>query len=101
MKLYLQENKILIKIYDLIGKYHNLNVTELSKKLQEEYGNLARFPGVFGQRDMLFTFNADDVAKIFRTEGKYPTRRGLDTLEYFRKTYKKDWFEKGSGLVPT
>lgn len=91
----------LLNSFKSTGKYQNLNVTELSIKLKEEYGNLAKFPGIFGQRDMLFTFDANDVEKIFRTEGKFPARRGLDTLEYFRKTYKQDWFEKGAGLVPT
>lgn len=69
--------------------------------MREEYGKLAKFPGLFGQPDMIFTFEPNDVEKIFRNEGKYPARRGLDSLEYFRGTYRKDWFEKGAGLVPT
>lgn len=74
---------------------------DLSLKLQEEYGNLAKFPGMFGQGDMVFTFDPIEIEKIFRNEGKFPIRRGLDTLVYFRGTHRKDWFEKGAGLVPT
>lgn len=50
---------------------------------------------------MIFTFDPNDIEKVYRTEGKFPIRRGLDTLEYFRGTYRKDWFAKGAGLVPT
>lgn len=31
------------------GKYSKLNVLDLSKKMFDEYGPLARFPGLFGQ----------------------------------------------------
>lgn len=83
------------------GKYYKMNAVDLSIKLQNEYGVLAKFPGLFGQRDMIFTFDPNDIEKVFRHEGKFPVRRGLDTLEYFRQTYRRDWFEKGAGLVPT
>lgn len=83
------------------GKYHKLNVVELSNKMNAEYGEIAKFPGLFGQRDMIFTFDPNDVEKVFRHEGKFPIRRGLDTLDYFRGTYRKEWFEKGAGLVQT
>lgn len=78
-----------------------MTVVDLSNKLRDEYGSLAKFPGLFKQRDMIFTFDPNDVETIFRNEGKFPMRRGLDTLEYFRGTMKKDWFEKGTGLVPS
>lgn len=83
------------------GKYATLTVVNLSNKLQEEFGDLVKFPGLFGQREMLFTFDANDVEKIFRNESKFPVRRGLDTLEYFRTVHRGDWFEKGTGLVPS
>lgn len=83
------------------GKYHNVNMIDLSNKMNEEYGDIAKFPGMFGQRDIIFNFDPNDVEKVFRHEGKFPKRRGLDTLEYFRGTYRKDWFEKGAGLVQT
>jgi cytochrome P450 family 12 len=69
--------------------------------MYEEYGDLVKFGGVFGQRDMMFTFDPNDIERIYRSEGKFPKRHGLDTLEYFRGTYRRDWFEKGTGLVPS
>lgn len=76
------------------GKYQKLNIIELTQRIQKDYGNLAKFPGILGQKDMIFTFHPNDIETIFRTEGKYPARKGLDTLEYFRGVHRKDWFEK-------
>ncbi|CRL02886.1 CLUMA_CG015847, isoform A [Clunio marinus] len=84
------------------GKYNNLNIIEMSLKMQEEYGNFVKFPGLFGQRDLIFTLDPNDIETIFRHEGKFPIRRGLDTLEYYREVYRREWFGKGNtGLVPS
>jgi cytochrome P450 family 12 len=69
--------------------------------VQNDYGEIAKLPGFLGKRDMVFLFDPKDIETTFRNEGKYPVRRGLETLEYFRGVYKKEWFEKGAGLVPT
>lgn len=91
----------LIRAFAPGGKYHNLNSMDLMTRLLNDYGEIAKLPGFSGKRDMVFLFDPNDFETIFRTEGKYPVRRGLDTLEYFRGTYRKDWFEKSAGLVPT
>ena len=90
-----------IKAFAPGGKYAKLNSIELMTIMQEDYGQIAKFTGFLGKRDIIFLFDPNDFELVFRTEGKYPVRRGLETLEYFRETYKKDWFKKGAGLVPT
>lgn len=90
----------MIKHFGPGGKYNNLNAIELMSTFQKDYGQIAKLPGFFGKRDLLFLFDPNDFELVFRTEGKYPVRRGLDTLEYFRSVYRKDWFEKNIGLVP-
>lgn len=87
--------------YCFLGKYQKLNIIQLSKVLQQEFGDLTKFPGIFGQKNMIFTFDPNDIETVFRTEGKHPTRTGLDTLEYFRGVHRKEWFAKGTGLVPS
>lgn len=91
----------LIRAFAPGGKYYNLNATDLMTKVLDDYGEIAKLPGFSGKRDMVFLFDPNDFETVFRTEGKYPVRRGLETLEYFRGVYRKDWFEKGAGLVPT
>lgn len=62
-------------------------------------GKIAKLPGIFGQKDVVFSFDENDVEKIFRNEGRLPVRRGLDSLEYYRKVHRPDLFKTG-GLVP-
>lgn len=71
----------------------------MQKLLQDEYGDLTKLPGLFGKRDILITFNPENAEKVFRTEGKWPVRRGLDTFEYYRKNYRADIFKDMGGLV--
>lgn len=91
----------LIRAFIPGGKYYKLNAMDLMTKLLNDYGEIAKLPGFSGKRDTIFLFDPNDFERVFRTEGKYPVRKGLETLEYFRGTYRKDWFEKGAGLVPT
>jgi cytochrome P450 family 12 len=91
----------LIRAFAPGGKYHNLNAIDLMTSVQNDYGQIAKLPGFLGKRDMVFLFDPKDIETAFRNDGKYPVRRGLETLEYFRGVYKKEWFEKGAGLVPT
>lgn len=83
------------------GKYYNISMTEFSRKLRSEFGIIAKFPGFFGQRDMVFLFDPNDIETVFRNEGKWPIRHGIDTLVYFRAKHKPEWFSKGAGLVVT
>lgn len=100
------------------GKYHNTTIVDLQKKLRTEYGDLIRLPGGFGKNDVLrkinffmyiiiitfiskvvFDFNPDDFEKIFREEGQWPIRRGLDTYEYYRTKHRPELFQGIGGLV--
>ena len=78
-----------------------LNAIDLMTAMQKDHGQIKKLSGFLGKRDMGFRFDPNDFELVFRTEGKYPVRRGLDTLENFRGTYKRYWFEKEAGLVPT
>lgn len=81
------------------GKYHNLHFLEVNKRIYEDYGPISRFPGLFGKPEMVFSFVPQDMETIFRNEGQWPIRRGIDTFEYYRKKVRPDIFKKGSGLV--
>jgi cytochrome P450 family 12 len=74
-------------------------MVEVNKISQKEYGNLMKFKGVFGRRDIVMTFDPDDVAKVFRTEGLWPTRRGSDVFTYYRHHVNKKIFKDGGGLL--
>ncbi|KAJ6639074.1 putative cytochrome P450 12b2, mitochondrial, partial [Pseudolycoriella hygida] len=81
------------------GRYHNLHFLEMNKKMYEDHGSIMRLPGILGKPDRVFTFNPNDMEIIFRNEGKWPIRQGIDTFDYYRKQVRPDVFKKSSGLV--
>lgn len=66
---------------------------------RDSYGDLVRMPGLFGKRDMLLSFHPDDYETLFRNEGQWPLRRGLDTFGYYRMHVRPDVFKGKGGLV--
>lgn len=80
------------------GKFHKMPMLDVFKSMRDEYGNLYKMPGLFGQKAMLITFDANDIEFIHRNEGTYPHRKGLETMMHFRQKIRSDIFEVG-GLV--
>lgn len=81
------------------GKYHDLTLVQVQSKLREEYGALVKFPGTFGRPDLVFAFDPRDFEKVYRTEGIWPKRKGLDTLDYYRQKVRPDIFTNTNGLM--
>lgn len=68
------------------------------KRQREDYGDIFRFPGLFGGPEILFSFDPNDFETIFRTEGYWPDRIVLQTMIYYRSKVRPDIFGKYSGL---
>lgn len=83
------------------GKYQNLSLIDMVKSFRDDFGPLARFPGFLGMKPVVMTFLPEDIELIHRTEGKFPRRRVLDSIEYFRKTARPDLYPAGAGLTIT
>lgn len=81
------------------GKFYKASYVDIQKNLRNELGDFFRLPEVFGQKASLWTFNADDVAFIFRNEGTYPYRRGPETMKHFRENIRSDVYEVGGLLT--
>ncbi|XP_065365991.1 probable cytochrome P450 12a4, mitochondrial [Calliphora vicina] len=81
------------------GKFYKKSFIEFNRQLRSQYGDIFLVPGLFGKRDVLFTYNPKDYQQVFRTEGIYPMRRGFDIIQYHRKELKKDIFKHAVGLV--
>ncbi|XP_037810881.1 probable cytochrome P450 12a5, mitochondrial [Lucilia sericata] len=81
------------------GRFYQKSFIEFNRQLRSQYGDIFLVPGLFGKRDVLFTYNPKDYQQVFRTEGLYPIRRGLDIIQYHRKELRKDVFKHAVGLV--
>lgn len=81
------------------GEFHKKQMVDVMKALQKQYGDVYVFPGAGGKRDVVFTFNPDDYATVFRNEGPWPFRDGLDTIVYHRKVRNADFYGNNGGLM--
>uniref|UniRef100_A0A2M3ZBT6 Putative cytochrome n=1 Tax=Anopheles braziliensis TaxID=58242 RepID=A0A2M3ZBT6_9DIPT len=77
----------------------DLPLLALFNQFRKDYGDLVRMKGVLGKPDIVFSFNPQDFEKVFRTEGPWPVRRGLDTFTYYRQKVRPDVFGESGGLA--
>lgn len=71
----------------------------MHRALRRDYGDILRVPGLLGRGDTVITFNPKMFEKVFRTEGPYPLRRGLETFTYYRKHVRPEVFGETGGLI--
>lgn len=81
------------------GEFYGKTIVDYFKLCRKKYGDIYLLPGVFGKRDLLLTFNPADYETVFRNEGVWPMRRGLDLIEYHRKIRRANFFMDSGGLV--
>lgn len=67
--------------------------------MKSEYGNIARFPGLFGREELLFVYEIEDAEKVFRFDPQFPFRRGLETLQYYRTKLRPDVYTEFGSLI--
>lgn len=83
------------------GKYYDLPLNELVTSFRRDYGSISKFPAMFGRKSLVMTFRPEDIEAVLRTEGKFPHRLPLDSMEYFRKKHRPDLYPAGAGLTIT
>lgn len=80
------------------GELSNLSIVDLHRYFRKTYGSIAYFKGRFGAESFVFSYDPNDFEKVFRTEGKWPSRSPLDTQNYYRERLRKDVYKK-NGLL--
>ena len=82
------------------GEFYNKELNDVFTDVRKKYGDIFIFPGVFGNKDIVCTFDPKDFALVFRTEGPWPFRDGLETFVYHRNVHRAELFDGiGAGLV--
>lgn len=81
------------------GKYFKMSMKDLHLDLRREYGDLVLMPGMMGKPDLVVTYDAEDIAKLYRNEGQWPHRRSFDVFHYFRTHERPDLFKGIAGLL--
>ncbi|XP_054747205.1 probable cytochrome P450 12e1, mitochondrial isoform X1 [Anastrepha obliqua] len=83
------------------GEYSKQTFIAAIGKMQKKYGDVFYFPSILGKPEMVIDLNPADYPIIFRNEGIWPERRGLETFAYHRNVHRADFFQGINGLVTT
>jgi len=93
-----QDLNILTGIFLPGGRVYGKPLPDVYRYFYEKYGNIVRIPAHLRRPDTILLYHPDDFGTIFRTEGRCPTRFGMDSFEYYRTHIRPDVFET-KGLV--
>lgn len=72
----------------------------MNKLLRDEFGSITRFPSTFGRSGFLMVTDPNDFELVFRTEGQWPYRRGLNILNHYRQEVRPERFTEGMTGLP-
>lgn len=72
---------------------------DFHQKLIGEYGEILKLPGILGNKEIIMVTDPNDFEIVFRTEGLWPHRRGIETFNYYRKNIRPDVFKNMGGLI--
>ncbi|XP_075148697.1 cytochrome P450 CYP12A2-like isoform X2 [Haematobia irritans] len=83
------------------GRYHGLDSAQLMLAFKEDLGGIGLVKGVFGKPDTVLCHDPLDFEKVYRNEGVWPTRPGMEILYHYRHVIRKDFFQGVEGLSGT
>lgn len=66
---------------------------------KEDWGDIAIIRGFLGKSDLIITHNPEDFEEVLRNEGAWPIRPGMETLDYYRSVWRKDFYQGVEGLL--
>ncbi|GLV43434.1 Cytochrome P450 301a1 [Carabus blaptoides fortunei] len=83
-----------------IGTYYGLDQISQHRRFTKEFGNIVKLSGLKLRPDIVLCFEPEDIEKVYRNEGVWPHREGLESLIYYKLNIRNDIF-KGEGGVLT
>lgn len=87
------------RLLPIIGQYQVSDVAKLSKIFHQEYGKIVKLSGLVGRPDLLFVYDADEIEKVYRSEGPTPFRPSMPCLVKYKSVVRKDFFGDLGGVV--
>uniref|UniRef100_A0A336K8U8 CSON001979 protein n=1 Tax=Culicoides sonorensis TaxID=179676 RepID=A0A336K8U8_CULSO len=80
------------------GDLRDSSISHLHRYFRKTYGNIAFLKGILGAPNFVFTYDVNDFEKVFRTEGIWPYRPPMQTMDYYRNKLRRDVY-KVNGLL--
>lgn len=90
-----------VRLLPRVGEYGKLDILRMQEKLQKEFGDIVRISNIIGRKDMVFLYDPKLVEKMFRNEGRWPTREGIKTVHYYRTVLRRETYDGAFGVITT
>lgn len=74
-------------------------MSDFSRIMHEEYGKITKLPTMLGNQGYILLYDPNDFELVFRNEGIWPVRRGMETFDVYRKKVRADLFKNHGGLI--
>ncbi|KAJ9583058.1 hypothetical protein L9F63_022600, partial [Diploptera punctata] len=87
------------ELLPIYGQYQVADLAKCSAQFYQQYGKIVKLSGLIGRPDLLFVYDADEIEKIYRTEGPTPYRPSMPCLVYYKSKVRKDFFGDLPGVV--
>ncbi|KAG8221869.1 hypothetical protein J437_LFUL003245, partial [Ladona fulva] len=81
------------------GEFHGIALLDLHRELHKKYGDIVFFGGFPGRRDVVIIYRPEEMEAIFRNEGEWPIRDGMQSMVYYRKITRKDFYKDDGGVM--
>ncbi|XP_063698941.1 cytochrome P450 CYP12A2-like [Culicoides brevitarsis] len=81
------------------GKLFGKPFVEVHRYFYETYGIIVRIPSFLKKPDFVLLYDPDSFAKVLRTEGPWPVRFGLESLNYYRRNRYPQIYKDNGGLL--
>ncbi|GAB1867131.1 Probable cytochrome P450 49a1 [Camponotus japonicus] len=81
-----------------IGQYGAYDVITQLRMLRDRYGDIVKLDSLMNRRSCILLFSPELCEKMYRMEGKWPMRIGMESLHYYRKN-REDVYGKQYGLA--
>ncbi|CAH2063620.1 unnamed protein product, partial [Iphiclides podalirius] len=81
------------------GSLYNYDGFEMLENLYKQYGPIVKIPGLFRSPNLFILYDAESIAYVLRSENWLPKRPGFQSLEHYRKVYKKNNENDVTGLT--
>lgn len=81
------------------GDFKIHSIDKLTLKLFREYGSIVKVGGLLGRPDMVFLYDANEIARVFRNEELMPHRPSMPSLNYYKHVLRKDFFGDMAGVI--
>lgn len=80
------------------GEYGAYDVTTQLRILRDRYGDIVKLDGVMNRRACILLFSSELCEKMYRVEGIWPMRIGMECLHHYRKN-REHIYDKQYGLA--